>query len=139
VYLGLPGEIVRATWRDLPRHFPDVEVDAVVVMPNHLHAILVLQPCVGAKHPELPGASPLHVPIGAHGTRPGSIPALVQNAKSVSTRKINLLRGTPAAPVWQRGYYEHIVRSPRELERLRRYIESNPVRWALDRENPVNT
>jgi len=59
VHLSLSGEIVRATWNELPRHFPDVEVDALVVMPNHLHAILVLQPSVKAKHPELPDASPL--------------------------------------------------------------------------------
>ena len=93
----------------------------------------------GAKHPELPGASRLHVPTGAHGTRPGSIPALVQNAKSVATRKINRLRGTPGATLWQRGYYEHIIRTPSGLDRLRRHIESNPVRWELDRENAMNT
>jgi REP element-mobilizing transposase RayT len=48
------------------------------------------------------------------------------------------LRGTPAAPVWQRGYYEHVIRAPDELDRVRRYIESNPLRWTVDRENPVN-
>ena len=61
VHLSLPGDIVRVTWYGLPRHFPDVEVDALVIMPNHLHAILVLQPSVGAKHPELLDASPLRV------------------------------------------------------------------------------
>jgi REP element-mobilizing transposase RayT len=138
MHLSGPGEIVCTVWQDLPLHFSDLDLDAKVVMPNHLHAILVLQPSVGAKHPELPGASPLHVLTGAHGTRPGSIPALVQNAKSVSTRRINFLRGTPGATVWQRGYYEHIIRTPSGLDRLRRYIESNPARWELDRENPVN-
>ena len=138
VQFSLAGEIVRATWLELPRHFPDVEVGGLVVMPNYSHVILVLQPSVGAKHPELPDASPLPVPNRANGTRPGSIPSMVQNAKSVSARHINRLRNTPGAPVWQRGYYEHIIRSPHELDRLRRYIESNPLRWALDRENPVN-
>jgi REP element-mobilizing transposase RayT len=138
VHLSLPGDIVRTVWQGLPVHFPDMDVDAMVVMPNHLHAILVLQPFVGAEHPELPDASPLPVPNRAHGTRPGSIPSIVQNAKSVSARRINLLRGTPGAAVWQRGYFEHVIRTQEDLDRLRRYIESNSLRWALNRENPDN-
>jgi len=132
------GVIVIAMWNALPAHIPGVSFDAFVVMPNHLHAILILHPSVGAKHPELPDASPLPVPYRAHGTRPGSILSIVQNAKSVSARRINLLRGTPGAAVWQRGYFEHVIRTPDDLNRLRRYIESNPLRWALDRENPDN-
>jgi len=139
MHLCGPGEIVRTVWQNLPNHFPDVDVDALVVMPNHLHAILVLQPAVGAKHPELPDASPLPVSTRPHGTRPRSIPAMVQNAKSVAAREIDRLRRTPGAPVWQRGYFEHIVRTPDELGRLRQYIETNPLRWGLDRENyPIN-
>jgi len=111
-------------------------MDTLAVMPNHLHAILILHAMVGAKHSELANASPLRVQAGARGTIPGSIPSIVQNAKSVSARQINGLRGTPGAAVWQRGYYEHIVRSQGELDRLRRYVVSNPLRWEFDRENP---
>jgi REP element-mobilizing transposase RayT len=136
VVLSPEGEIVHVVWRDLPRHFPGIEIDALVVMPNHLHAILILQPAVGAKNPAGPDASPLPVPSRPRGTQSRSIPAIVQNAKSISARRINLLRGTPRAPVWQRGYFEHVVRSMRELDRLRAYIDSNPLRRALDREIP---
>ena len=138
VVLSPEGEIVRAVWQDLPCHFPGIEIDALVVMPNHLHAILILQRSVGAKHPAFPDASPLPRPPGPRGTQTGSIPALVQNAKSISSRRINLLRGTPGASVWQRGYYKHIIRSPGELDRLRTYIETNPLRWALDCGNPAS-
>ncbi len=63
--------------------------------------------------------------------------AIVGNLKAVSSRQINQLRGTPGASVWQRNYYEHIVRDERELKAVREYIEHNPMQWALDRENPA--
>jgi putative transposase len=149
VVLSPLGESVVAAWTALPVHFPGVVLDAFVVMPNHLHGIvIIMDPAavnvagisvagVGAKHPAIADASPLHVPHRALGTTSGSIPALIQNAKSVSARRVNQLRGTPGALVWQRGYFEHIVRSHDELDRLRTYIEQNPLRWELDRENPA--
>jgi REP element-mobilizing transposase RayT len=63
----------------------------------------------------------------------------VQNFKSVSARRINTAAGAPGCPVWQRNYYEHIIRDARELDAIRRYIADNPMQWALDRDNPVNT
>lgn len=55
--------------------------------------------------------------------------------KTVSTKRINELRGTPGAPVWQRNYYEHIIRDEESLHRIREYIVNNPMQWELDREN----
>jgi REP element-mobilizing transposase RayT len=146
--LNAQGLIVQAAWLDLPQHFPSTEVDALVVMPNHVHGILILHDPVGAKHRSCREArrhagarrhaSPLPPTGEPRGTSPGSLPAVVQAIKSASARRINLLRGTPAAPVWQRGYYEYVIRAPDELDRVRRYIESNPLRWTVDRENPVN-
>ena len=72
-----------------------------------------------------------------NGTRPGSLAAMVQNFKSVSARRINASRGTPGAPVWQRNYYERVVRNDDELDRIRQYIADNPAQWAMDRENPM--
>jgi REP element-mobilizing transposase RayT len=132
------GAPVQAAWLEIPRHFPEVEIGALVVMPNHLHAIVILNASVGAKHPDLSDASPLPAPSWPRGTQARSIPAIVQKAKSISSRRINLLRGTPGRPVWLRGYFEHVVRSPRELDRLRRYFESNPLLWELDRKDPGN-
>ena len=75
---------------------------------------------------------------GPHGTEPGSLGAVVQNWKSTATRRINQMRHTPGARVWQDSYYEHIIRNERELWAIRQYIENNPAQWAQDREHPRN-
>jgi putative transposase len=67
---------------------------------------------------------------------PGSLGAIVRAIKSATTKRINALRGTPAAPVWGRNYYEHIIRYETSLNRIRRYIAANPSRWAEDHEHP---
>ncbi len=79
-------------------------------------------------------ASPLQRPVGM---KPGSLGAIVGNFKSVTARRINRSRGTPGEPVWQRNYWEHIIRSEEALQAIRRYIEENPLRWALDTYNPA--
>jgi REP element-mobilizing transposase RayT len=66
----------------------------------------------------------------------GSLGAIVGNFKSVTARRINRVRKTPGVRVWQRNYYEHIIRNERELNGIRQYIRDNPARWAEDRENP---
>jgi putative transposase len=107
------GEIVERQLADLPRRLHGIEMDRFVVMPNHVHAIVVL----GTRARQ---ASPLrlgHV-VGAF--------------KSGSTREINLVRTTPGERVWQRGYHDHVVRDEADLQRVRKYVETNPIRWALD-------
>ena len=69
------------------------------------------------------------------GTQPGSLNAIIQNLKSVSTRRINVLRNSPGMPVWQRDYYEHIIRDEEDWARIADYIELNPVLWETDEEN----
>ena len=76
-----------------------------------------------------PPASSIHLATASLGT-------LIGTFKSVTTRRINRVRRMPAAPVWQRNYHERVVRNERELDRIRAYIAANPMRWALDRENP---
>jgi putative transposase len=71
------------------------------------------------------------------GLAPGSLGAIVGNFKSVTARRINRVRGTPGAPVWQRNYYEHVVRDERALNAIRQYIADNPARWAWDTYNPA--
>lgn len=64
-----------------------------------------------------------------------SLPAVIQNFKSISTRKINSARRTPGQRVWQRNYYEHVIRNEADLKRVRAYIATNPARWAKDVNN----
>lgn len=75
-------------------------------------------------------------PLPPRGVVSGSLGATVGNFKSITARRINRIRKTPGAPIWQRNCYEHIVRSEPELSRIRDYIQTNPLRWELDRENP---
>ena len=66
----------------------------------------------------------------------GSLPTVIRSFKSAATKNINRLRGTPGVSVWQRNYYEHIIRSENDLAAIRRYIQNNPQKWAYDRNNP---
>jgi REP element-mobilizing transposase RayT len=120
-----------------------VELDAFVVMPNHMHGIIMIQgrgeasamPLHASKEPLESDASPLQ--RHPNGTQPRSLSAIVQNFKSVSTRKMNAARSTLGAPVWQRNYYEHVVRDEEELAAIREYILGNPARWDEDENNPA--
>ena len=118
------GTVVEACWRALPEHYPHVGLDAFVIMPNHIHGILVL-----ADDPIAGGANPRR-----HG-----LPEVVRACKTFSSRRINALRNRGGAQVWQRGYYEHVIRDEMSLRRLPDYIDTNPLRWELDSENPRNT
>ena len=139
--LNAVGELAQGIWLSLPRHFPALTLDEWVIMPNHLHGVLVIGGAGEADHrkgeasavrlsgiaePLAADASPLH------GTQSASVGAIVQNYKSVTARKINAHRRTPGALVWQRNYYEHIVRNDADLHRIRQYIVNNPLKWTLD-------
>lgn len=132
------GQIVQRAWFDLPNHYPHVELGTFCIMPNHVHAVIVLNDDgrggsilgdVGAGH------------VGA-GLRPAPtetrhpLSEIVRAFKSFSARRINVLRKTQGIPVWQRNYYEHIIRNDDEHNRIHLYIESNPVNWMEDNENP---
>jgi REP-associated tyrosine transposase len=138
------GEIVRSCWEQLPHYFPLVSLVAFCVMPNHLHGVIVLADNrLGEASASLESilfgkstadASPLRGrPMG---TMPGSLGAILQNFKSVTTRRINQTRGITGKPVWQRSYYEHVIRSQAEMNRISEYILANPARWSEDEENP---
>ncbi len=126
------GHITQDCWHSLPDHFFTVGVDAFVVMPNHVHSVLLIHD-VGATH-----ASPLPHRPHHSGPQPRSVGAVVGAFKSAASRRINALRHTPGTPIWQRNYYEHVVRNDRDLERIRVYIQDNPANWQEDENNPLN-
>jgi len=126
------GEIVAWTWHDLPNYISNVQLDAFVVMPNHVHGIIIITDpvvVVGAGSEPAP-TEPAPTP------RMHGLPEIVRQFKTFSARRINDLRGTPGTPVWQRNYYEHIIRDEGSLNRIREYILNNPSRWEMDQENP---
>ena len=178
------GHIVRNAWSDLPRHYGDLELGAFVVMPNHVHGIIILTEGDGGSGSDmvdqdvLPegkgrGGSPMldkggrpegdgrgGSPVQGDGALPDqewagreSLPIreirpydkrtrpdlseVVRAFKSFSATRINRVRHTEGMPIWQRNYYEHIVRDQREMGRIAGYIEANPINWDEDEENPA--
>ena len=131
IHLNRRGEIVTECWHAISDHFPQVELDAFVVMPNHVHGIILINAGVGAgvgaQH-AAPLRKKFYVPSGSLG-------AIVRSFKSAVTKRINKMHGSPGMPIWQRNYYEHVIRNDKGWDTIRRYIESNPQNWADDDEN----
>ncbi len=138
------GRMAQTIWEELPGRFPTMHCDCCVVMPNHLHAVVVLvgAPLVGAPH--LHGNAPASVSPRA-GTRPAPTgPRLgdtIAAFKSLTTNEYaRRVRSSGWPPfqgrLWQHNYYEHIIRTEAALDTIREYIAINPLRWHLDHENP---
>ncbi len=128
VILNQYGEIIKLSWLALPEHYHNIELDVLVIMPNHIHGIIFLTDVgAGLKPAPTVPAIPIH-----------PLPEIVRGFKTFSSRKINELRNMPGTALWQRSYYEHVIRRDESLEKIRDYIETNPLRWSLDKENPVN-
>ena len=126
--LNQAGRIVADEWSKSVRIRVEIELDAWVVMPNHLHGIVIITN--GYRRGDLPVAPT------TPGPKPKSIGALMAGFKSAAAKRINVIRGTPGAAVWQRNYFEHIIRDDAALNRIRLYIAQNPSRWGDDTENP---
>lgn len=128
------GRIVAQCWDDIPRHVARVSLDAAVVMPNHIHGIVLIEHRVEEE------GTACRAPTSERFGRPvsGSLPTVVRSFKAASTRLINEQRGTPGQTIWQRNYYEHVIRNEASLTRLRDYIAANPARWAEDQLHPEN-
>ena len=163
--LNTAGEMVYRLWNQLPNKYPHIELDEFIVMPNHLHGIIMIHEngggndaCWGgyiARRGDGDGndgcrgevTSPLHSsdqspdqsperPSEQSPPHPNSHPSLGQMIayfKYQSTKQLNELRGTPGIKLWQRNYYEHIIRDENELNRIRKYIAENPLHWDSDK------
>ncbi|MBI4775116.1 MAG: transposase [Deltaproteobacteria bacterium] len=118
------GQKVAESWEWLAIRHGYAELDEWVIMPNRLHGIIVITDVFKGGSRTAPTKN--RKPIGR----------LVGAFKTVSTKRINHLRDTPGVRIWQRNYYEHIIRDDEELNRIREYIANNPAQWETDRENP---
>jgi putative transposase len=121
------GEVVESAWNDLPNHTPGLILDAWVVMPSQLHGIVILP---GEPLPKAPSQTI------SRGPKSGSLGAVVGGFKSVVSRRVSADNLSLVRPLWQRNYFERIIRNDREFDATRRYIESNPARWADDPDRP---
>ena len=135
VVLNHLGRLAHEEWTYTEVIRPDVQLDEFVIMPNHIHGIIAIQRSsrsVGAH-----GRAPL--PSGGAFLQrpPRSLGSFLAGFKSAATKRINAFRRSPGQPVWQRNYYEHVIRDDRDLDRIRRYIRDNPAKWAEDIYNPA--
>jgi REP element-mobilizing transposase RayT len=157
IRLSSSGEIVLEEWLNTAVMRTNVELDAYVIMPNHFHAVIFIHNEAGEHGFDLKNGTVSSV--GAHCMRPhcmrpahigrahsgaplrrqsGSIGSIVAGFKSTATKRINTLRDNPGCPVWQRNYYEHVIRNEKELANILKYIGENPLKWDLDENNPEN-
>ena len=145
IQLNEAGYMVHKIWNELPEKYPGVEIDEFIVMPNNIHGIVVLNvgagPCAcpdaNKGQPKVEGQ-----PRGVAPTRL-SLPDVVHRYKSFTTSEYRIgveqLNWIPfPGKLWQRNYYEHVIRNEKELNQTREYISNNPLQWALDNENPQN-
>ncbi len=114
MHLNENGKIVHSVWNELPEHYPFLNLDSFIIMPNHIHGILVLS------------------------KSSFSFSEIIRGFKTFSARKINEKNSSPGKALWQRNYYEHVIRNDDDLNQTRQYILNNPLKWELDRENVCN-
>ena len=133
MHLNDAGKLVSDAWQWLETQYPYVALDEYVVMPNHAHGILVI-----SDSREVGRGDSRIAPTGSDvGTVRKTLGRLIGAFKAVSAKHFNLARCTVGRPLWQRNYYEHIIRSEMELDRVRSYIQNNPPNWESDSENPA--
>ncbi len=138
VALNPSGRIAFEEWRRSTAVREEIEPDAFVVMPNHVHGVVLIRYDISGNNVGATGQSPLQRPdCPPRGPARRSLASFVVGYKGAVTRRINALRKTPGAPVWQRNYYERILRYEDELNQARFYIQENPARWAEDDYNPA--
>jgi len=132
IRLNKYGQVIETEWLRTAEIRPNIELDEIVIMPNHFHAILIIH-------------DDDHIQMGVRvtatdltGPPSGSLGAIMAQFKSIYTKRINVSRKTSCIRVWQRNYYERIIRNERELDATRQYILNNPVNWSDDPDSPTN-
>jgi len=144
--LSAVGEIVEKCWREIPEHFPNVYLDEWVVMPNHLHGIIVIRFPLGSepanegtacRAPTTVESLTQHETVLEEFGKPtaGSLPTIIRSFKAVVTKRANELGEHSNSPVWQRNYFEHVIRNEESLNKIRNYIWENPIHWWADEYN----
>ena len=135
-------EVIESAWAEIPSHFTVVQLDAFVVMPNHVHGVLLMlengrgdagREAVGPLH-----ATVLQPPVQRKSLQLPRLSVIVRSFKSAVTRELRI-RGLHDGPIWQPNYHDRVVRDEAELNRIREYIAQNPVTWQHDSDNPQRT
>ncbi len=150
--LNMAGIFAERCWQEIPKHFSTVELDEFVIMPNHIHGLIIINhentTPVEVQYMTIPvevqyieplrnvnfqpNVKPKQKAAYQH-VIPGSVGAIIRCFKSAVTRWFH--ENTQIKTVWQRNFFDHIVRDESELNRIRLYIQQNPSKWPSDRQN----
>jgi len=127
------GRIVQKHWQNLIHYHQHIKLGEFVIMPNHIHGILTLKDVSEARKSLDIGFAPIKFEKSPkrHG-----IPEIIRGFKTFSARQINTVRDTPGVPIWQRNYYEHIIRNQQAYDKIYQYIKDNPALWEVDQLHP---
>ena len=142
--LNAAGEMIHRIWQNLPARFPTLILDAFIAMPNHIHGIIVINrpinPSDQSETPPFPNHSEPETCKFSIVPKLGEIIGAFKSQTTVEyTRGVKEHGWTPfQRRLWQRNYYDRIIRNDHELNLIRRYIAENPLKWHLDHENPTN-
>ncbi|MFN6232558.1 MAG: transposase [Dolichospermum sp.] len=146
------GQLIKEEWLKSAEIRKEIEFDDFVIMPNHFHGIVIINQEINSDFMKndvdfqdnnvgANGRSPLQQIKSSRpkiSMKPKSISSLIAGFKSATTKKINIIRNTPQNPVWQRNYYDHIIRNDESLARIREYVQNNPLSWENDQLHPNN-
>ena len=127
------GEIVNQCWLEIPKHFLDISLDEYIIMPNYIHGMIVIATpmVVGAQN---------FVPLQQRENKfqhivPRSLGSIIRGFKIGVTKWCNQ---NNCDFVWQKSFYDRIIRNEKELDKIRKYMFENPLKWELDKNNPEN-
>ena len=139
------GIIVRECWLDLPNHYANCQLDEFVIMPNHFHGIVVINndignglkpfPCFQRNGLDRNGLKPF--PTATVVKKTHGLSEIIRGFKTFSSKCING-QNINNAFKWQKSFYDHVIRDEKSLNNIREYIQNNPLKWALDRNNIGN-
>ena len=130
------GEMVWRVWDGMPGRFPSIEMDEFVVMPNHVHGVIIIRQSLGSL---VGGQGDSGVQRDTGATTVGDVVGAFKSLTTVEYgRGVRKLDWPPFdRRLWQRNYYERVIRDESEFSRVRKYIANNPMEWEFDRENPA--
>ena len=123
------GRIAEKEWIKTPKMRPNIRLDVFVIMPNHIHGIIEINEIAdgrGTTH-RAPTVEQFGKPTA------NTIPTIIRGYKSSVTKQINILRNQTGVRVWQRNYYEHIIRDEKSYFQIAEYIQTNPLKWQNDK------
>lgn len=132
IHLNKYGKIAKKEWMKTPMVRPNIKLDEFVIMPNHIHGIITISnnPTTTCSRGVLQ-----YAPTNTFCSPSQTIGSIIRGFKSTITRQINILCDTPDRPIWQRSFYDHVIRNEISLHKIREYIVDNPLTWQSDIEN----